>query len=233
MPDPEITSLAATERTRLRRKSERGSLERVEINEILDEALICQIGFNDAGTTFVLPSTFVRIGDQVYLHGAPGNRMLRIAASGQEICLSVTLLDALVLARSAFHHSMNYRSVMVLGRGTKVEDDDEKLAALLATVEHMARGRSLDARDPSHAELRATLVVRIPIDEGSAKVRRGGPIDDPEDMALPIWAGQIPLTTAAGPAIAEPDLPSGAEIPAYAVDYPDRTKRIGQSPSGD
>jgi len=223
MPDHEISSLIETERTKVRRQSSRGSLHRDEIGKFLDEALVCQVGFNDAGTTYVLPSTFVRIEDQIYLHGALGNRMLQIASSGQEICVSVTLLDGLVLARSAFHHSMNYRSVLVLGRGFKVNDVDEKLRALNETVEHLARGRSFDARPPNVTELRKTLVVRVPIDEGSAKIRSGGPIDDPEDMELPIWAGQIPLATTAGPAIAEPDLPRGTEIPSYAIAYPDRT----------
>jgi hypothetical protein len=148
--------------------------------------------------------------------------MLRVAASGDEICISATLIDGLVLARSAFHHSMNYRSVMVIGRGCKVDDNEEKTSALLATVEHMAVGRSHDARPPSPAELRATLVVRIPITEGSAKIRVGGPLDEPEDLGLPIWAGQIPLALMAQSCVPEPDLADGTVTPGYASAYPDR-----------
>jgi uncharacterized protein len=213
-----------TERTSLRRAKARGRHQRRVIHDILDEVLICQVGFTDDGTTFVLPSTFVRIDDRLYLHGALGNRMLRVVATGAEVCISATVLDGLVLARSAFHHSMNYRSVMVIGTGRKVEDLNEKRAALVATVEHMAVGRSADARQPTPTELRTTLVVSIPIDEASAKIRVGGPIDEPDDLELPIWAGQIPLTLAAGSPIPEPDLPGGTSTPPYAIRYPDRTR---------
>ncbi len=222
MPESPSADLPETDRTSLRRRKERGTHRRRALDEILDEALICHVGFDDHGTTYVLPSTFVRIGDHVYLHGAPANRMLRVVASGDEVCISVTLLDGLVLARSAFHHSMNYRSVVLIGRGGVVDDLEEKRTALLATVEHLAAGRSGDARPPTPRELRATLVVRVPIAEGSAKVRVGGPVDDDEDLGSPIWAGQIPLVLTAGTAVPEPDLPAGTVTPGYVETYPDR-----------
>ena len=153
----------------------------------------------------------------LYLHGAVANHMLRAISGGIEACVTITLIDALVLARSAFHHSMNYRSVMVFGRATIVDDPDEKWAALHALVEHVVPGRMADARPPSDAELRKTSVLRLPISEASAKVRTGGPIDDPEDLALPVWAGQLPLSTTYGSAVAEPD--TTATVPAYVTGY--------------
>ncbi len=227
MSDERSDALSPTARTDLRRKKERGSHRRQEIFGILDEALICHVGFDDDGTTCVLPSTFVRIGDLLYLHGAVGNRMLQVAASGDEICISVTLLDGLVLARSAFHHSMNYRSVMLLGRGVTVDDPEEKRTALLATVDHMVAGRSHHARPPSPTEIRATRVVRFPITEGSAKVRTGGPVDDGDDLGLPVWAGEIPIVLGTGRAVPAPDLADGTATPDYVEAYPDR------SPAGD
>ena len=190
VPDPfdsrRVTdTLVRTDRTTLRRKKERGSFDRDVVNAILDEGLVCHVGFSVEGSTFVLPMVFARIEDDLYLHGATGNHMLRALADGVGVCVTVTLLDALVLARSAFHHSMNYRSVMVLGTATRVEDDDEKRQATTALLEHIAPGRSADTRPPSTDELRATLMVRVPIVEGSAKVRTGGPIDEPGDLDAP------------------------------------------------
>jgi hypothetical protein len=191
--------MRATDRSRVRRKADRARYDFSTVAAILDEALLCHVGFAIDGRPWVVPTTFARVDDQLYLHGAAGNFALRtLSAGGVEACVTVTLLDGLVLARSAFHHSMNYRSVMLFGSATAVTDADEKLAALLAIVEHMEPGRSAASRPPTDAELRSTSVVRFPIDEGSAKVRTGGPIDDPEDMALPHWAGVIPLALVRG-----------------------------------
>ena len=196
--------LSRTERTKLRRKAERGRYDRDTVAAILDEALICHVGFAVDGRPWVVPTAFARVGESVYLHGATGNFALRALAAGAEACVTVTLLDGLVLARSAFHHSMNYRSVMLFGRAQRVTDDEEKHAALVAIVDHMVPGRSGATRLPSPAELRSTLVVRFPIEEGSAKVRAGGPIDDPVDLDLPHWAGVIPLAVVRGEP--EPDI---------------------------
>lgn len=189
---------ASTERTKVRRMAGRGRYDRQTIDAILDEALVCHVGFAVNGRPWVVPTAFARVGDFVYLHGAVGNHALRALAGGAEACVTVTLLDGLVLARSAFHHSLNYRSVMLFGRGTAVTAPDDKLAAVLAIVEHIEPGRSAATRPPSVEELRATLVVRVPLDEASAKVRTGGPIDEPDDYALPHWAGVIPLHVVRG-----------------------------------
>ncbi len=181
-----------SERTRLRRLPQRGSYERGTIDAILDEGLVCHVGFVAEGQPYVIPTTYARVGDQLYVHGSAASRMLR-AISGAPVCVTVTLLDGLVLARSAFHHSMNYRSVVVLGRAVEVTDAAERLAALEAIVEHMQPGRWSEVRPPSAQELRATSVLRLPIDECSAKIRSGGPIDDEADLALDCWAGVIPL----------------------------------------
>lgn len=196
--------LTPTDRTRVRRLAERGRYDRATIHEVLDEAYIAHVGFVVDGEPRVLPMTYGRIGDVLYLHGAAGNAMLR-ASSGAAVCVTVTLLDGLVLARSAFHHSMNHRSVVLLGTATKVDDDAEKRRALDAVVEHVLPGRSQVARPTSDAELRKTLVLRLPIEEGSAKVRTGGPADEPEDMDLPVWAGVVPLRLVAGAPVQEPD----------------------------
>jgi uncharacterized protein len=231
MPDtpdePNGSSLASTGRTTLRRKKERGSHERDLVNAILDEGLLCHVGFAAEGSTFVMPMVYARVGDILYLHGATGNRMLRHLADGADVCVTVTLLDALVLARSAFHHSMNYRSVMLFGTTTRVGDDDEKRRASNALLEHMVPGRSADARPPSTEELRTVLIVRVPIAEGSAKVRSGGPIDEPGDLRTPIWAGHIPLSTVAGAPVADIDLVDGVEEPPYARTYPARRAGAG------
>lgn len=223
VPPPEPAGdLRVTDRTGLRRLRERGNYERAVIDAILDEALLCHVGVLDDATPVVTPMTYARIGDHLYVHGAPANRTLQLLASGRPACITVTLLDGLVLARSAFHHSMNFRCVMLYGEGTAVEDADEKLAASAALLEHLAAGRSADARLPTPAELRATLVVRFPIEEGSAKLRTGGPKDDEEDLGRPIWAGVIPFELVAGPGVAEPGLPEGTSTPGYATVYPDR-----------
>jgi nitroimidazol reductase NimA-like FMN-containing flavoprotein (pyridoxamine 5'-phosphate oxidase superfamily) len=189
--------LTPTERTKVRRLAERGRYERRLVAEILDEAYIAHVGFVVDGEPRVLPMTYGRDDEVLYLHGAVGNAMLR-ASGGAEVCVTVTLLDGLVLARSAFHHSMNYRSVVLLGTATKVEDPDEKRRAFDVIVEHVLPGRSEVARPSNDSELRSTMVLRLPITEGSAKVRTGGPKDDAEDMELPVWAGVVPLRLTSG-----------------------------------
>ncbi len=201
---------------------ERGTRERSVVESILDEGLLCHVGVLDGDTPVVSPMAYANAGEALYLHGAPANRVLALLGSGMPACVTVTLLDGLVLARSAFHHSMNFRSVMLFGIGASVEDPAEKMAASTALLEHLARGRSGDARAPTPAELRATLVVRFPIDEGSAKVRTGGPKDEPEDLALSMWAGVIPIRLVAEAGVPEPGLPAGTATPPYAVEYPDR-----------
>ncbi len=209
--------LEPTDRTRHRRLKERGSHDARLIHAILDEVLACHVGFAIDGQPWVVPTIHARRGDNLYLHGAVANHMLRTLSDGIEACVTATMIDGLVLARSAFHHSMNYRSVMVFGRATRVEDEDEKRDALHALVEHVARGRMADARPPSDEELRSTLVLRMPITEASAKVRTGGPLDDDEDMPLGIWAGVLPCTITFGTPIADNGVDCAA--PVYLVSY--------------
>jgi len=216
--------LTTTDRTRVRRKRERGVYRRDVVDAILDEGLICHVGFAVDGTTIVLPMAYGRVDDHLYLHGAPANAMLGTIGDGVEACVTVTLVDALVLARSAFHHSMNYRSAVLVGTARTVVDDDEKYRALVAIVEHMVPGRSADARLPTTKELRSTAVVRFPIEEGSAKIRTGDPVDDDEDMGLGIWAGQIPLGLVARAPVADAQLPEGIAVPPYVAPYPDRSR---------
>jgi nitroimidazol reductase NimA-like FMN-containing flavoprotein (pyridoxamine 5'-phosphate oxidase superfamily) len=195
-------SLTATARTTVRRRADRGSFDRALAYSILDEAYVAHVGFVVDGMPRVLPMTFGRVGEALYLHGAAGNAMLR-ASNGTEVCVTVTLLDGLVLARAAKHHSMNYRCVVLYGVAERVDDEAEKRRAFDAVVEHSVAGRSAVARPADDAELRATFVVRLPIDEGSVKVRTGGPVDDPDDLDLDVWAGVIPLRVVAGDAIAD------------------------------
>jgi len=209
-----------SERVRLRRKRERGSHDRAVIDAILDEALIAHLGIVDEhGQPFVIPTLHARSGDVVYCHGSTASRTLRALAAGAPACLTVTLIDGLVLARSAMHHSANYRSAMLIGNATVLEDLDEKLVALEAVVEHIVPGRWRDVRVPSANELRATAVLALPIAECSAKLRSGGPVDDEEDYALGAWAGVIPLVSQAG--VPEPDARLRADIapPPYVTGY--------------
>jgi nitroimidazol reductase NimA-like FMN-containing flavoprotein (pyridoxamine 5'-phosphate oxidase superfamily) len=211
MPEPLVT----TDRTKVRRLPARGTDDRQLAHAVIDEAYIAHVGFVVDGEPRVLPMTYGRDGEVLYLHGAVGNAMLR-ASAGMEVCVTITLLDGLVLARSAFHHSMNYRSVVLLGTAQKVEGDEEKRRAFDAIVEHVLPGRTQVARPASDAELRKTLVLALPIDEGSAKVRTGGPIDDEEDMDLPVWAGVVPLQLVAGPPEQDPAQDGGLSTPAVA-----------------
>jgi hypothetical protein len=192
------------------------------VNAVLDEGLLCHVGFTVDESPFVMPMAYARVGDTLYLHGATGNRILRHLADGAEVCITVTLLDALVLARSAFHHSMNFRSVVLFGTARPVSDDDEKNRAMVALVEHLAPGRSAHTRLPTPEELRATRMIRVPIEEGSAKVRSGGPIEEPSDMGSAVWAGEVPMRQVAGTAIPDADLLPGIATPAYVDTYPDR-----------
>jgi uncharacterized protein len=209
-----------SDRVRLRRKRERGSHDRAVIDQILDEALIAHLGIVDEdGQPFVIPTLHARQDDLVYLHGSTASRTLRALATGTPVCLTVTLIDGLVLARSAMHHSANYRSVVLLGEATSVEAPAEKLAAFEAIVEHIVPGRWRDVRPPTDNELKATAVLAIPIDEVSAKVRVGQPVDDEEDYSLPAWAGVVPLATQALAPEPDPRLRAGIAPPAYASDY--------------
>ncbi|MEQ1786769.1 MAG: pyridoxamine 5'-phosphate oxidase family protein [Acidimicrobiales bacterium] len=196
-------SLTPTDRTKVRRLPDRGTYERGVIDAVIDEAYVAHVGFVVDGAPRVLPMTYGRDGDHLFLHGAVGNAMLR-ALTSSEVCVTITLLDGLVLARSAFHHSMNYRSVVLLGQPTKVEDEAAKRHAFDVIVEHVLAGRSAIARPTNEAELRTTLVLRLDITEGSAKVRTGGPIDDADDMDLPVWAGVVPLRLTPGAPIQDP-----------------------------
>lgn len=211
---------AASERVRLRRKRERGSYDRSVIDAILDEGLLAHVGVVDAeGCPVVTPTLHAREGDVLYCHGAVASRTLRALQDGAMACVTVTLLDGLVLARSAMHHSANYRSVMLFGRGRAVAEPAEKLAALRAIVEHIVPGRWADIRHPSEKEMKATTVLAIPIEEASAKIRTGPPLDDEEDYALATWAGVVPLLSVAGSPLADPRLGPGLPVPAYASAY--------------
>src|SRR5262245_18927081 len=214
MPDP------PSARVTIKRKPQRAAYDRATIDVILDHALICHVGFADRGQTFVLPTIHVRVGDSVYLHGSPASRLLPALAAGTDVCLAVTLLDGLVLARSAMHHSMNYRSVVLFGTARVVDDESEKLAVLHALTEHIIPGYWADIRVPSDQELRQTMVVAIPIHEASAKIRRGPPLDDEPDYELPIWAGVIPLRIAAGEPVPDSRLSPEIKSPSYATSYP-------------
>ena len=207
-------------RSTVKRKPQRAAYDRATIDRILDEGLICHVGFSDNGQTFVLPTIHVRFGDKVYLHGSPASRLLQALAKGAEACLTVTLVDGMVLARSAMHHSMNYRSVVLFGTASVVEDEAEKLAVLQALTDHLIPGRWADVRIPTEQELRQTFVLAIPICEASAKVRTGPPLDDEPDFDLPIWAGVIPLQLSPAEAIADPKLQPSIPPPSYAMNYP-------------
>lgn len=208
-----------TERTRLRRLPKRGALDRETIYAILDEAFICHVGFVIDGQPYVIPTGFARIGDDLYIHGSSASRMLRNIAKGVEVCVTVTLVDGLVLARSAFHHSINYRSVVILGKAKLVEDVEEKNKALEAFTEHIIPGRWADIRWPTELELKATSVLKLPIDEASAKIRTGDPKDDEEDYAMNTWAGVLPLHTATGDPIDDARLDGNIPIPDHVSNY--------------
>ncbi|GAB4324155.1 MAG: pyridoxamine 5'-phosphate oxidase family protein [Dehalococcoidia bacterium] len=208
-------SLQPTDRTRLRRKPMRGTFERETVNAILDEAPVCHVAYVVDGQPFVTPTLHWRDGDTLYVHGSSASRTLRAMAAGTEVCVSVAIIDGFVLARSALHHSVNYRSVTVFGKATLVEDPEEKASALRQLVEKVAPGRWEELRPMTGEDMRGTSVLRLPIAEASAKVRSGGPVDDPEDMDWPVWAGVLPLRMVAGTPIPDEQMDAGVALPAY------------------
>src|SRR6266851_1576703 len=214
-----MEKLTQTARTTLKRLPQRGAFDRESINQILDEGFICHVGFAVDGQPFIIPTGFARAGDRLFIHGSQASRMLRTLGQGIEVCLTVTLIDGLVLARSAFHHSMNYRSVVVFGRATVVEEREEKFAALRALSEHMIPGRWDDVRAPNERELHLTTVLSLPLDEASAKVRTGPPLDDEEDYETDVWAGVIPLRLIGEAPLDDPRLPAEIAAPDYARRY--------------
>jgi nitroimidazol reductase NimA-like FMN-containing flavoprotein (pyridoxamine 5'-phosphate oxidase superfamily) len=208
-----------TPRTRLVREADRAVYDREAAYRILDEGFLCHVGFVADGQPFVIPTSYGRKDANLYIHGSAASRMLRQMKDAVPVCITVTLLDGLVLARSIFNHSMNYRSVVVLGKATLVDDPEEKIAALQLLSEHILPGRWTDARQPNERELKATSVLRVPLEEFSAKVRVGPPIDDEEDYSFPTWAGVIPLEMIAGAPINDSRLDPAREVPAYAKHY--------------
>ncbi len=208
-----------TERTTVKRLPARGHYDRETINSILDEGFICHIGFVMDGQPFVIPTGYARVGDDVYIHGSAASRMLRNLSQGVNLCVTVTLIDGLVLARSAFHHSINYRSVVILGTAELVSDTDEKNYALEALTEHIVPGRWADVRWPNELEFKATTVLKLAIDEASAKVRTGDPKDDEEDYAMNVWAGVLPLKLETAAPIADARLDPTIVPPGYVTEY--------------
>ncbi len=208
-----------TPRTRVVREPERGVYDRATAYEILDEGFLCHVGFSVDGQPYVIPTSYGREGAKLYIHGSAASRMLRRMKEGVQVCVTVTLLDGLVLARSIFNHSMNYRSVVVLGKATLVDDPAEKLAALKLLSEHIIPGRWDDVRQPNEREMKATSVLRVPIEEFSAKVRQGPAVDDAEDMSFPTWAGVVPLEMKVGEPIRDEKLGPARALPGYVATY--------------
>lgn len=214
-----VSSPAPTQRTRVRRAPKRAVYEREAVEAILDEALYCHLGFVDAGQPYVIPTLHARVGDIVYVHGSSASRAIRTLAAAAPACLTVTLLDGLVLARSAFHHSANYRSVVLLGTLREVEGEDERARALEALTEQLVPGRWGEVRPPTRQELKATRVLAMGLDEASAKVRTGPPVDDEEDYARPVWAGVIPLRLEAAAPEPDPALAPGITAPPHVAEW--------------
>jgi nitroimidazol reductase NimA-like FMN-containing flavoprotein (pyridoxamine 5'-phosphate oxidase superfamily) len=213
---------APSERTRVRRLPQRAAYDRATIDAILDEALVCHVGLALGDQPFVIPTIHWRKGDTLYIHGSAASRMLEHGKSGARLCITVTLVDGIVLARSAFHHSMNYRSVLILAEARLVSEHAEKLAALTALVNRFSPGRSAHVRAPSERELKATHVLALPLLEASAKLRTGGPVDEAEDLSLPVWAGVVPVQLQTLPAlVAEPSVP-GLAAPELGLGLPRR-----------
>lgn len=214
-----MTQFTKTEKNRIKRLPKRGNYDRETIYRILDEALICHVGFAEKGQPCVIPINFARVDDSIVLHGAKASRLLKHIETSHPVCIEATIVDGLVLARSIFHHSVNYRSVVLFGKGHPVEGEREKLSALKAITEHLIPGRWQEARLPSRKELNATRVVSIKIDEASAKVRVGPPADDQEDYALPVWAGVLPLQEQALSPVRDDLLPQDVRLPDYIARY--------------
>jgi len=214
-----------TPRTTVRRLPERGRYDAQTIHSVLDAAFICHVGFVDEGQPFVIPTAFARVGERLYVHGSAASRMLKTLGSGAPACVTVTLVDGLVLARSAFHHSINYRSVVVVGPATEVVDPAEKARALDAIVEHIVPGRGSEVRAPTENELKATRAFWFPLDEASAKLRTGPPKDDEEDYALRVWAGELPLRLTPQAPVADPRMPDGIPLPEHVSGWPRGPRR--------
>lgn len=206
-----------TSRSRVNRLPKRGDYSQKTIYAILDAGFLCHVGFVVDGQPYVIPTGYGRAGDTLYLHGSAASRMLRTLAEGIDVCVTATLLDGIVLARSAFHHSMNYRSVVILGKASAIEEEQEKTAALRVISEQIVRGRWDDVRKPTAQELKATAVLKLPIEEASAKIRIGPPLDDEEDYALNVWAGVLPLAMRAGEPMPDARLAPGAKVPKYLM----------------
>jgi nitroimidazol reductase NimA-like FMN-containing flavoprotein (pyridoxamine 5'-phosphate oxidase superfamily) len=214
-----MDEFARTERNKVKRLPQRAQYDRETIYQIVDEAPICHVGFTQDDQPVVIPMLHARIGDTLYFHGAPASRLLKQIAAGHPMSVAFTLLDGLVLARSVFHHSVNYRSAVIFGTGKLAESDAEKLAALEALTEHIAPGRWGDARQPNQKELHATSVIALRIESASAKIRTGPPSDDEGDYALPVWAGVVPLQIQALNPIDDPELSDGIDVPSYISNY--------------
>jgi nitroimidazol reductase NimA-like FMN-containing flavoprotein (pyridoxamine 5'-phosphate oxidase superfamily) len=208
-----------TERTQVKRLPKRGKYDAETVHHILDSAFVCHVGFTVDGQPYVIPTNYGRSGDTLYLHGSAASRMLRTLSEGIPVCVTVTHLDGIVLARSAFHHSVNYRSVVILGKARLVTDSTEKMEALRIFTDHVMKGRWDDVRRPTEQELKATTVLALPLEEVSAKVRTGGPNDDEPDYDLPIWAGVLPLETHSKPLIPDDRRKKDVPVPAYLNDY--------------
>jgi len=211
--------LPPTERTRVVRESQRGIYDRETIYKILDEGLVCHVGFSMDGQPYVIPTLYARVGDAIYFHGSAASRMLRNLSEGIPVCVTVTLTDGFVLARSVFNHSMNYRSVVALGKATLIDAAQEKFEALHAFTEKIVPGRWNDARQPNEKELKATSILRLPLTEASAKIRTGPPEDDIQDYGLPVWAGVIPLQLVPGAPVRDERCDASIPTPAYAAQY--------------
>ncbi len=208
-----------TPNTTLKRLPQRGAFDRATVYGILDEAFVCHVGFVVDGQPCVIPTSYGRVGDQLFIHGSAASRMLRNLAQGLPVCVTVTLVDGLVLARSAFHHSINYRSVVIFGTAHLVEDTAEKMTALKAFTEHVIPGRWAEVREPNEQELKGTTVLALPLTEASAKIRSGPPVDDAEDMAIPVWAGELPLHTVTGAPLADEFTRATLPLPGYVRRY--------------
>lgn len=215
----------------MKRHPERGAYERATVDAILDEALICHVGFVVGGQPYVIPTIHARDGDTLYLHGSPGSRMLRRLKGGADVCVTATLLDGLVLARSVYNHSMNYRSVVVVGQAREVTERAAKLRAMERLVEQVVRERWSDARQPSDAELKATTILALPIAEASAKIRSGGPTDHDDDLGLTVWAGVIPLSLRAASPVADNDVAMPGYLERWERSLAPATRRGGSSRS--
>lgn len=215
-----------TGRTTLKRLPQRAEYDRARVYQILDEGFICHVGFVVDHQPYVIPTGYARLGDKLYIHGSQASRMLRVLKQGIDVCVTVTLIDGLVLARSAFHHSMNYRSVVAFGKAVPVEDPEEKLEALRALSDHIIPGRWEEVREPDENEMKATMVLSLPLAEASAKIRTGPPLDDEPDYKLTVWAGVLPLSLVPSEAINDPRLAPETPLPGYIREY----KRPGAKP---